>query len=70
MASFDFEKLITQARPHILEKICLSLDYETFKSCLEVNKSWRAILTYETFQRKARQNPYYRRKCWRMSKIR
>ena len=54
----DFDNLFTIVRPHIFDMICLSVEYKTFESCLEVNKSWRAILTYETFQRKARQNPY------------
>ena len=49
---FDFDKLITEARPHILEKICLSLDYETFKNCLKVNKAWREVLASKTYQPK------------------
>ena len=34
-----FDEIFTKTRPHILEKISLSLDYETFKSCQEVNKA-------------------------------
>ena len=54
MASHDFEKLITKTRPHILEIICLSLDYKTFKNALEVNKAWRGILTTKIFMEKAK----------------
>ena len=34
--------------------ICLSLNYDTFKKCLEVNKAWKNILTSKTFQKKAK----------------
>ena len=54
MASHDFDTIITEARPHILEKICLSLDYESFKKCLEVNKAWKGALTSGTSQEKAK----------------
>ena len=49
MAPYEFDNLITKTRPHILEKICLSLDYETFKNCLSVNKAWRDVLTNKVF---------------------
>ena len=54
MASCDFDTKITNTRPHILEIICLFLDYETFKNCVEVNKSWKAVLTSKTFQKRAK----------------
>ena len=54
MASGEFDKVFTKGRPHILEKICLYLDYNTFKDCLEVNKAWKTILTAPTFQKKAK----------------
>ena len=54
MGPCDFEALLTKARPHIFEKICLSLNYETFKNCLEVNTAWRGVLTTKTFQKKAK----------------
>ena len=41
-------------RPHILENICLSLDYETFKNCLEINEAWKTVLTASTLQKKAK----------------
>ena len=52
MAFNDFDKLITETRPHILERMCLSLDFETFKNCLRVNKAWRGVLTNKVFRPK------------------
>ena len=40
--------------PHVLEKIFLSLDYESYKTCLEVSNDWRELLTSESYQRKAK----------------
>ena len=40
----DFDQLFIKTRPHILEKMCLSLDFESFKNCLEVNKAWKDTL--------------------------
>ena len=54
MTSHNIDSLFTKARPHIFEKICLSLDYDSFKNCLEVNKAWKTILTSKTFQKKAK----------------
>ena len=54
MLTRDFDTIFTKARPHILEKISLSLDYNTFKNCLEVNEAWRTILTAKTFRKKAK----------------
>ena len=50
----DFDALFTKARPQILEKICLSLNYESFKICQEVNRAWKGILTSQTFKKKAK----------------
>ena len=52
--TFNFDTLFTNTRPHILEKIGLSLDYESFKKCLEVNKAWKGILTTKAFQEQAK----------------
>ena len=52
MGSCAFEKLFAKSVPHVLEKIFLSLDYESLKNCLEVNIIWRELLTSETYQRK------------------
>ena len=46
-----FDKLFTRNVPHIYEKIFLSLDYYSFKSCLMVNKKWNQVLTSESFQK-------------------
>ena len=40
--------------PHIVKKIFLSLDYESFKTCLEVSNDWHEHLTSESYQRKAK----------------
>ena len=49
-----FDELFTKSLPHILEKIFLSLDYESFKNCMKVSKAWNELLTSETFKRKAK----------------
>ena len=40
--------------PHILEKIFLSLDYESYKTCMEVSNKWQNLLTSNSYQRKAK----------------
>ena len=54
MASGEFDAIITKSRPHILENICLSLDYNTFKNCLVINEAWKTVLTATAFQKKAK----------------
>ena len=49
MSPFDI--LFKRSVPHILEKIFLHLDYDTFKSCFLVNQTWRNLLTSEPFKR-------------------
>ena len=49
--SSSFDVLFIKSLPHIFEKIFFSLDYESFKSCLEVSKSWNDLITAERFQR-------------------
>ena len=44
-----FCTLFTKSVPHILEKIFFSLDYESFKKCLEVSTAWKELLTSESF---------------------
>ena len=47
-----FDLLFKKSVPHILEKIFLHhMDYDSFKSCLLVNKTWRNLLTSEPFKR-------------------
>ena len=47
-----FDLLFSKYVPHILEKIFLSLDYESFKLCLQVNSTWEELLTSEPYQKK------------------
>ena len=49
-----FDILFGTHVPHILEKIFLYLDYESFKTCTEVNSVWKRQLTSESFQEKAK----------------
>ena len=49
-----FDKLFTKSVPHILEKIFLSLDYKSFKTCLDVSKTWRDLLNSDSFSAKVR----------------
>ena len=44
--------LFTKNIPHVHEKIFLSVDYASLKSCQRVCKAWRELLTSEPFQRK------------------
>ena len=52
MAPMDLcaiDKLFAKSVPHILEKIFFSLDYESYKHCLEVNTKWNALLISESY---------------------
>ena len=49
MSVSEFNKLLRRNVPHILEKIFLSVDYNTFKKCQEVSKDWKNLLISETF---------------------
>ena len=49
-----FDTLMSKNIPDILERIFLSLDYKSFKECMEVNKSWRGLLTSECILVKAK----------------
>ena len=50
----EFDRLFTKRVPHIHEKIFFSLDYISFKKCLEVSKSWNNLLTSESFLKKGK----------------
>ena len=52
MAVNELERLLTRNVPHILEKILLSVDYNTYKICQEVSKSWKNVLMSESFRRR------------------
>ena len=49
-----FDILFTKSVPHILEKIFLSIDYETFITSLEVSTTWRELLRSESYLGKAK----------------
>ena len=49
-----FNQLMTKNVPHILEKVFLSSDYQSFKNCLKVNNEWRGLLTSERFMSEAK----------------
>ena len=49
-----FGVLLPRNFPHILEEIFLFLDYQSFKTCFEVCKTWRALIMSELVQRKAK----------------
>ena len=48
-----FDQLLSQNVPHVLEKIFLFLDYESFKICRRVNITWNELLASESIQKKA-----------------
>ena len=48
-AACEFDRLFTKSVLHIHEKIFFSVDYKSFKKCLEVSKSWNDLLTSESF---------------------
>ena len=52
-AHCPLDKLFTRNVPHILENIFFSLDYESFKMCMEVNKEWYELLTSRLYKKKA-----------------
>ena len=49
-----FDKLFTKSVPHILEKIFFSLDFKSFNTCMDVSKTWRDLLTSDTYRAKGR----------------
>ena len=49
-----FDTLFTRNVPHILEKIFFSLDYESYKLCLEVSKVWNDLLSTESYKKRAK----------------
>ena len=49
-----FDTLFTKNVDHILEKIFLSLDYKSFKTCLQVSTKWKELLTSGSYLEKAK----------------
>ena len=54
MDTSAFGILTSISVPHILEEIFFSLDYVTFKSCMQVNTVWRNLLRSEQYQSRAK----------------
>ena len=60
-----FDTLFTKNVPHILENIFLSLDFESYTECLEVNKTWNRMLTSQSFKKKAKlEFPDLQKELW------
>ena len=51
MAACEFDRLFVLSVPHVYEKIFFSLDYNSFKECMKVCRSWNDLLTSPSFQR-------------------
>ena len=47
-----FDALLSRNVPHILENIFFSLDYKSFKTCMQVNKTWRELLSTASYQKR------------------
>ena len=54
MESCAFDTLFAKSVPKILEKIFFSLDYASFKNCLEVSRAWNELLTTKKYQWKGK----------------
>ena len=40
-----FDVLLSKSVPHIIEKIFLDLDFDSFMACREVSRGWNALLS-------------------------
>ena len=49
-----FDILFTKNVPHIQEKIFFSLDYGSYKTCMEVSKEWNELLKSQSFHKKSK----------------
>ena len=49
-----FNELQNTNAPHLIEKIFFLLDYESFKTCMEVNSLWSKLLKSKSYQERAR----------------
>ena len=59
--NFDF--LFYRNFPHILEMIFFSLDYESYKNCMDVSKEWKALLSSEKYISKGK--TLFRKDIWK-----
>ena len=50
----QFFSLFSTSFPHIFRKIFFSLDYQSYKNCLEVSNEWKSVLTSETYKTKGK----------------
>ena len=50
----QFGEVLPKNFPHIQEQIFLCLDYESFKACFEVCKTWREHIMSKLVQSKAK----------------
>ena len=53
-SSGAFDMLFKMHVPHILKKIFFFLDYNSFKECMEVNSTWKALLKSESYLKKGK----------------
>ena len=49
-----FDTLFTKNVPHIQEKIFFSLDYASYKTCMEVSQAWNELLKSESYHKKSK----------------
>ena len=54
MKACEFDRVFSKNVPHIHEDIFFSLDYNSFKKCLKVSKSWNNLLTSESFLKRGK----------------
>ena len=66
-AGSGFDTLFRKSLTHILEKIFLSLDYESFQTCYDVSHQWKGFITSDFFQKKAKDTFSYEIDCDEMS---
>ena len=55
MNACEFDRVFSKNVPHILENIFFSLDYESYKKCLELSYAWNELLKSESYQKKLKE---------------
>ena len=68
-----FDLLFVKNVPHILEKIFLNLDFDSFNECLRVKITWNKVLNSQSFQKRAKlvfqkDIADYEQRLWRAAK--
>ena len=52
---FDiFDQLLKKNMYHLLENIFFSLDYKSYKTCIDVSNDWKELLTSKSFLKKGK----------------